>query len=104
MLPRWRTRSLLGFFAVVSLWAVPAAGAAPVSVGSSGWFWGDPTPQGETLNHVVFQGARGYAVGDGGTALRSDDGGQTWSGLASGTDSDLALLQEVDPETIVVGG
>jgi photosystem II stability/assembly factor-like uncharacterized protein len=104
MLPRWRTGSLLGFFAAVSLFAVPAAGATPVSVGSSGWLWGDPAPQGETLNRVAFQGARGYAVGEGGTVLRSDDGGQTWTGLASGTSSNLSLLQEVDPETIVVGG
>ncbi len=83
--------------------AAPAT-AAPVSVGRSGWLWGDPVPQGETLENVAFQGSRGYADGEGGTVLRSDDGGQTWVGLPSGTESNLTLLQEVDPNTVVVGG
>jgi len=78
--------------------------AAPVSVGHSGWLWGDPTPQGNTLNDVVFSGARGFAVGEGGTVLRSEDGGNTWIGLPSGTSSNLGLVQEVDPNTVVVGG
>ncbi len=95
---------MLAALAALSLSAVPSATAAPVSVGRSGWLWGDPVPQGETLNRVAFQGLRGYAVGEGGTTLRSDDGGQTWTGLASGTESNLSLLQEVDPNTIVIGG
>jgi photosystem II stability/assembly factor-like uncharacterized protein len=78
--------------------------AAPVSVGHSGWTWGDPAPQGENLNDVVFAGSRGYAVGDFGTVLRSDDGGNTWIGLPSGTRNKLTLVQEVDPNTVVVGG
>jgi photosystem II stability/assembly factor-like uncharacterized protein len=78
--------------------------AAPVSVGHSGWTWGDPTPQGENLQNVVFAGARGYAVGDFGTVLRSDDGGNTWIGLPSGTRSNLSLVQEVEPNIVVVGG
>lgn len=78
--------------------------AAPVSVGHSGWLWGDPTPQGNTLNDVVFSGARGFAVGEAGTVLRSEDGGNTWIGLPSGTSSNLGLVQEVDPNTVVVGG
>jgi photosystem II stability/assembly factor-like uncharacterized protein len=96
--------SMLGVLAVMSLSAAAPAGAAPVSVGRSGWLWGDPVPQGETLNRVAFQGARGYAAGEGGTVLRSDDGGNTWIGLASGSESDLTLLQEVEPGTVVVGG
>ncbi len=93
--------------AAIAVWALAgtaAAGAAPVSVGMSGWTWGNPVPQGETLNNVAFQGARGYAVGEGGTVLRSDDGGASWSGLSSGSSSNLTLLQEVDPNTVVVGG
>ncbi len=80
------------------------ASAAPVSVGLSGWLWGDPTPQGETLNRVAFLGARGYADGEDGTVLRSDDGGATWAGLSSGSNTNLTLLQEVDANTVVVGG
>jgi photosystem II stability/assembly factor-like uncharacterized protein len=97
-------RSMLGFVAALVLGTAAPAAAAPVSVGRSGWLWGDPVPQGETLNRVAFQGARGYAVGEGGTVLRSDDGGNTWLGLSSGSESNLSLLQEVDPNTLVVGG
>lgn len=93
--------------AAIAAWALAgaaAASAAPVSVGMSGWTWGDPVPQGETLNSVAFQGARGYAAGEGGTVLRSDDGGASWIGLSSGSSSNLTLLQEVEPNTVVVGG
>jgi photosystem II stability/assembly factor-like uncharacterized protein len=89
---------------ILALGGAATAIAAPVSVGTSGWYWGDPFPQGETLNRVVFQGARGYAAGANGTVLRSDDGGATWQGLSSGTSANLTLLQEVDPNTILVGG
>jgi photosystem II stability/assembly factor-like uncharacterized protein len=95
--------------AVFAAWTVAGAAAAsapaaPVSVGLSGWTWGNPVPQGETLNRVSFLGARGYAAGEGGTVLRSDDGGASWIGLSSGSGSNLTLLQEVDPNTVVVGG
>jgi photosystem II stability/assembly factor-like uncharacterized protein len=100
-------RMLVLAAAMCAIWAlgtVATAVASPVSVGTSGWFWGDPFPQGETLDQVAFQGAHGYAVGANGTVLRSDDGGHTWQGLPSGTNANLTLLQEVDPNTIVVGG
>ncbi len=90
--------------AFAGLIGAPGALAAPVSVGHSGWLWGDPTPQGNTLNDVAFVGARGFAVGDSGTVLRSEDGGSTWIGLASGTRNGLSLVQEVDPNTVIVGG
>jgi photosystem II stability/assembly factor-like uncharacterized protein len=78
--------------------------AAPVSVGHSGWLWGDPTPQGNTLNNVAFAGARGFAVGEFGTVLRSEDGGNSWAGMPSGSQADLTQVQEVDPNTVIVGG
>jgi photosystem II stability/assembly factor-like uncharacterized protein len=81
-----------------------AALATPVSVGHSGWSWSDPSPQGETLNDVVFSGTRGFAVGNFGTVLRSEDAGNTWAGLPSGTTSDLTQVQEVEPNTIVIAG
>lgn len=83
--------------------ASPALGVS-VSVGHSGWLWGDPKPQGNTLNDVAFAGARGFAVGEFGTVLRSEDGGNTWAGLASGSQNDLTQVQEVDPNTVIVGG
>jgi photosystem II stability/assembly factor-like uncharacterized protein len=80
------------------------AGAAPVSSGHSGWNWTLPTPQGQNLSAVTFDGATGYAVGNFGTVLQSADGGQTWSGLPSGTTSNLSIVQELDPNTVIVGG
>jgi photosystem II stability/assembly factor-like uncharacterized protein len=76
----------------------------PVSVGHSGWYWGNPAPQGQNLSAVAFQGTTGYAVGALGTVVRSEDGGQTWTGLASGTVDDLDLVQELTPTTVITGG
>ncbi len=78
--------------------------AASVRVPLSGWNWGNPAPQGNDLRAIDFLGGRGYAVGAAGTALRTDDAGVTWSGLATGTAADLSRLQIVDPETVVVLG
>jgi photosystem II stability/assembly factor-like uncharacterized protein len=93
-----------GVAAVLALVPAAGAGAAPVSAGHSGWTWGSPTPQGDDLSAVAFQGATGYAVGLFGTALRSTDGGATWSGLPTGSINDLSVVQELDPNTVVVGG
>lgn len=78
--------------------------ASPVAVGVSGWTWGNPVPQGDTLNDVVFQGAVGYAVGDFAMVLRSEDGGHTWVGLPSESVSNLSLVQQLGADTVVVGG
>jgi photosystem II stability/assembly factor-like uncharacterized protein len=91
--------------AVVAMVAVFAtASAASVRVPLSGWNWGNPAPQGNSLSAVAFTGGRGYAVGTAGTALRSDDGGLTWAGLATGTAGDLSKLQIIDPDTVTVLG
>ena len=79
-------------------------GTASVNVAQSGWSWGSPTPQGNTLNSIDFVQGRGYAAGDAGTVLRTDDGGQTWTGLATGTSADLTRLQVLDPDTLIVLG
>jgi photosystem II stability/assembly factor-like uncharacterized protein len=96
---------LAGMSAVVlALVGAGSASAAQVSVGHSGWLWGSPTPQGQPLAAVVFDGATGYAVGRFGTAVKSLDGGQTWSGLPTGTTDDLDVVQEISPTAVVVGG
>src|SRR3954467_4124171 len=79
-------------------------GAASVNVAQSGWSWGSPTPQGNTLGSIDFVQGRGFAAGDAGTVLRTDDGGTTWTGLATGTSADLTRLQVLDPETLMVLG
>ncbi|HEY1450154.1 MAG TPA: hypothetical protein VGF47_04315 [Solirubrobacteraceae bacterium] len=96
-------RGLVAVIAGIALALVVAGPAgASVSVGQSGWAWGNPSPQGNTLRSIAFAGPLGYAVGDNGTALKTLDGGATWSGLATGTSGQLTRVQIVDPETVVV--
>jgi photosystem II stability/assembly factor-like uncharacterized protein len=101
---RHRFAVVAAFAAVIALAVVVGVGSAAVTVSQSGWSWGNPTPQGNTLHTIDFVQGRGYATGDGGTALRTDDGGATWTGLATGTSAQLYGLQVIDPETLVVLG
>jgi photosystem II stability/assembly factor-like uncharacterized protein len=100
------SRAFLGAFAALSLAsACPhAAHAAPVQTSQSGWQWGNPTPQGNTIRAIDFVQGRGYAIGDDGTALRTDDGGGTWTGLPTGTSLDLTRVQAVTPDVVTVLG
>jgi photosystem II stability/assembly factor-like uncharacterized protein len=90
--------------AACALAALPAAAQANVQVGSSGWLWGNPLPQGNTLRAMAFAGTTGYAVGDFGTLLKTTDAGDTWTGLPAGTFSNLTEVQAVDANTVVAGG
>ena len=98
---RWGGTAVL---AACALAALPAAASANVQVGSSGWLWGNPLPQGNTLRAMAFGGTTGYAVGDFGTLLQTTDGGATWSGLPAGTFSNLTELQVLDATTLFAGG
>jgi photosystem II stability/assembly factor-like uncharacterized protein len=92
----------VGSMALV-LSAAMVAQAADVTVGQSGWNWGNPQPQGNTLRTVEFAGGRGYAAGSFGTLLRTDDGGATWTGIPTGITADLARIRAVDANTVVIG-
>src|SRR3954447_11967001 len=87
-----------------ALGALPALAPASVQVGSSGWQWGNPLPQGNTVRSMSFVGETGYAVGDFGTLLQTTDGGSTWTCLPAGTFSALTELQTLDANTLVAGG
>ena len=85
--------------------ALPAAPAsANVQVGSSGWQWGNPLPQGNTVRAMSFARRTGYAAGDFGTLLKTSDGGTTWSGLPVGTFQGLTVVQALDANTVFAGG
>jgi photosystem II stability/assembly factor-like uncharacterized protein len=100
---RLRWGSVIGLV-VCAIVALPVSAGANVQVGSSGWLWGNPLPQGNTLRAMAFAGANGYAVGDFGTLLQTTDGGATWSGLPAGTFSNLTELQVLDANTLFAGG
>jgi photosystem II stability/assembly factor-like uncharacterized protein len=89
--------------AVSAALAGQSVASGSVTVSQSGWAWGNPSPQGNTLRTISFAGAVGYAVGDNGTTLKTVDGGASWSGLATGTASELTGLQIVDANTVVIG-
>src|SRR4051812_7187714 len=93
----------IGLAAVVAvLVALPAQ--ASVTTPKSGWNWGDPLPQGSAIRVLTFTSSRGYAVGDFGAVLRTDDGGATWTGLRTGVTADLTDLALISPDSLVVGG
>lgn len=92
------------FAVAAALLIPPAAAGAAVSVGHSGWTWGNPVPQGNTLRALEFSGQRGYAAGQFGTLLRTDDGGATWTGISTGITSDLRRIRLISQDSIVIGG
>ena len=90
--------------AIAALGLTAASAGAAVQVSQSGWQWGNPTPQGNTIRAMDFTGGHGFAIGDDGAALRTDDGGATWAGLATGTSQDLTRVQAISPDVIAVLG
>jgi photosystem II stability/assembly factor-like uncharacterized protein len=78
--------------------------SAGVQVGSSGWEWGNPLPQGNTIRAMSFAGAQGYAAGDFGTLLRTDDAGASWTGLLAGTYTGLSEAQAIDADSLFAAG
>ena len=80
------------------------AASAPVRTSHSGWTWGAPRPQGNELRAIDFAGGRGYAVGEFGTVLRTDDGGVNWAGVRTALTDDLTKLRVIDADTFVAGG
>jgi photosystem II stability/assembly factor-like uncharacterized protein len=81
----------------------PSAHAA-VGVGHSGWQWGNPQPQGNTLSAVDFAGGSGYAAGNFGTVLRTTDSGVNWQGLPTGTTATFTQVRAIDADSVVAGG
>ena len=102
---RSRASMVAAALAAAAFTAAPASPApAAVSVGQSGWSWGSPLPQGNTLRSIELIGGRGYASGAFGTVLKTEDGGATWAGLTTGVTADLDRLQVLAPDSFVVGG
>jgi photosystem II stability/assembly factor-like uncharacterized protein len=102
LLKRCAHASILAAFLAATVVATSAA--APVRTSQSGWTWGSPRPQGNILSTIDFAGGRGYAVGEFGTIVRTDDGGFNWSGIRTGLTDDLTKLEVLDADTFVAGG
>jgi len=89
---------------LVALMAFAATAQAQVANGQSGWQWGTPTPQGNSINDIGFSGGVGYAVGNFGTIISTTDAGATWSGLNTGITADINKVSLPAPGTIIIGG
>ena len=88
----------------VAMALLASTALAGVSVGHSGWTWASPEPQGNDLSGIDFAGGRGYASGTLGTLLRTDDGGASWTGIATGLTQPLLRVRAIDANTVVIGG
>src|SRR3954447_23098754 len=99
-----RLAVLLSVAALALVAAAPVAQADDVTVGHSGWNWGNPQPQGNTLRALEFAGARGFAAGEFGTLLRTDDRGRSWTGIPTGTTDAITHISIAEETTVVVAG
>lgn len=84
-------------------WAVTVFNRAHVqglncsAADNAGWCWQAPRPTGTVQNDVRFLDVNnGWSVGDGGEILRTVDGGQTWSKVASGVTTRLNSVRFAD--------
>ena len=70
------------------------------------WTWQNPLPQGNSLSKIFFANANtGYAVGDRGTIIKTNDKGANWINLKSGTKNFLTSIICADANTgYAVGG
>lgn len=95
-------RALSSVTALLFLLIAAPAGAA-LSTGQSGWLWGSPEPQGNSLNALELQGSTGYAAGDFGTLLRTNDGGSGWGTVRTGSTINFQLVDMIDADSVVIG-
>jgi len=99
-----RVAFLTAAVALTAAMALSAPAAGAVRTAHSGWVWGSPQPQGQTIRALAFSGGRGYAAGRLGTVLLTDDDGLTWRGASTGTTAELTQLSVPAPGIVVAGG
>lgn len=69
------------------------------------WKWVNPTPSGNQLNVVKYLDSNtAMAVGNYGTILLSNNGGQDWNQITSHTNVNLLSISAIDNDTIYVSG
>src|SRR4051794_12449466 len=93
------TTALGAAFAVVLVTAIGAFAA--VTAGNTGWHWGNPLPQGNTLTTLDNVGDRVYAGGATGTLVRSSDAGASWTGVRTGLLDDIRLVRAMSADSFV---
>lgn len=80
----------LTLFLIAATLASAAAHADGPRAGDGGWAWQNPLPTASMLHGIHFVSpTTGWAIGEAGTILRTDDAGATWRGRPSGADAIL---------------
>ena len=78
-----------------------------IILSQGGWYWQNPYPQGNTLYSISFVSTvadRGWAVGELGTAIYTNDGGLTWEIIDLGTTENLnSVYMHSDTQVFIVG-
>lgn len=98
-------KTLLGLSLTLCLLAfAPAAVAAPISAGNTGWSWANPLPQGNSMLRVAGSDGRVWAGGATGTLIHSDDGGSSWSAARTGLLDDIRVVEAISRDSVVFGG
>ena len=90
------------FLASLFVLLLAASAGAAVSTNQSGWLWALPEPQGYTLFAFEFHGSTGYAAGEFGTLLRTNDGGSSWTTVRTGESIDFLEIDVIDADSVVV--
>jgi photosystem II stability/assembly factor-like uncharacterized protein len=69
------------------------------------WYWEHPVPQGNHLSELSFNGSSsiGFAVGDYGVILRSDNSGENWELMDSVTTENLTSVFRTENRAYIVG-
>lgn len=62
------------------------------SFAQDGWRWQNPYPQGNDLNSIVMSGVTGWAVGDLGTVIRTNNSGYDWEVIDLHTSENLNCI------------
>jgi photosystem II stability/assembly factor-like uncharacterized protein len=93
----------------VTYWSVDDAGNVETAHSATfqvvpqptpGWSWQSPSPQGNNLTSVFYLDAStGWAVGDVGTIMKTNDGGSSWVPEAAGTTQPLKSIFFLDAST-----
>lgn len=87
--------------AIMVVLATALSAFAAVTAGNTGWHWGNPLPQGNSLTTMDTVGNRVYVGGATGTLVRSNDGGSTWAGIRTGLLDDIRIVRALSSESIV---
>ncbi|HQY21853.1 MAG TPA: YCF48-related protein, partial [Ignavibacteria bacterium] len=73
------------------------------SQSQTNWYWQNPLPQGNDLNHIQFaNNSTGFAVGNKGTFAKTTNGGENWSYNFQITGFNISSMAVINSNTIFI--